>query len=314
MYRDTSLLTAAKTVLVFAALAAAGRADTFAIATGTNTTPGAAQSVNLSPDLIVDQTAASLSPTGQAVSPQFYGSDVLGSITGGTPQEYYTTSVLAGQNLNFQVSPTNPTSQPTELLLFDNNGNLVAIASGNGSDGVSSVIDYTVPGGGSGNWTEEVISPSSGSYSYDLRYTSPLTYTTDVLGAITNTADPNYYSISTNVGDNLDLYVRSTTPIDQNVELLLFDANGDLVAIASGNAPDGESSIIYYTIPGGDAGSWVAEVLDPTSSLYSYDLQVQGASGTGPVNPLAVPTPEPSFVVLLGISLLGLALARKSAR
>jgi PEP-CTERM motif len=314
MYRDTSLLTTAKTVLVFAALATAVRADTFAIATGTNTTSGTAQSVNLSPDLIVDQTPASLSPTGQAVSPQFYGSDVLGSITGGAPQEYYTTSVLAGQNLDFQVSPTNPASQPTELLLYDNNGNLVAIASGNGSDGVSSVIDYTVPGGGSGAWTEEVTSPIGGSYSYDLRYTSPLTYTTNVLGAINSTLDPNYYSISTNVGNNLDLYVRSTTPIDQNVELLLYDPNGNLVAIASGNAPDGESSIIEYNIPGGDAGNWVAEVLDPTSTLYSYDLQIQGASGTGPVNPLAAPTPEPSLVALLGISLVGMALARKSAR
>jgi hypothetical protein len=43
---------------------------------------------------------------------------------------------------------TVPAVQFPELLWFDNNGNLVAIAAGNAADGSSSVIDFTVPRGG----------------------------------------------------------------------------------------------------------------------------------------------------------------------
>jgi hypothetical protein len=250
--------------------------------------------------------------TAQPVSPQYYGSDVLGSITSGTPNEFFGVNVLAGQNLDFQVSSTTPASQPTELLLFDANGNLVAIAQGNASDGVSSIIDFTVPGGDSGVWDAEVTSPTSSSYNYDLRFTSPLSYTTDVRGSFPNATDSGFYSIGANAGDNLHFFVTSTSPAGQPVELLLYDANGNLVAIADGNASDGVSSIIDFTVPGGDAGNWTAEVADPTSALYKYDLEIQGASGTGPLNPLApIATPEPSLSVFLGVSLAGLAFFRR---
>ena len=306
-----SVFAAARTALVLAALAAA-RADTVTLATGTNTTIGTAQSISLAPDLIVNQIAPNYSlGTAQPVSPQYYGADVLGSITGGTPNEFFGVNVAVGQNLAFQVSSTTPASQPTELLLYDANQNLVAIATGNGGSG-SSIIDFTIPSGDAGVWDAQVTSPASGSYNYDLRFTSPLSYSTNVLGSFPDAADSGYYSFGANVGDNLHLFVSSTGPAGQPVELLLYDANGNLVAIAERNAGDGVSSIIDFTVPVGDAGNWTAEVADPGSTLYKYDLLLQGATGTGPVNPLApIATPEPSLSAFLGASLVGLAFFRR---
>ena len=43
-------------------------------------------------------------------------------------------------------------------------------------------------------------------------------------------------------------------------ELLLYDPNGNLVAVAAGNASDGRNSVIDFTVPDGDAGTWTIEV------------------------------------------------------
>ncbi len=304
---------ATSSALVFLALAAAARADVVTVANGTDTSLATAQPVSLAPDLVLNQIPPNYSyGTAQPVSPLFYGADVLGSIAAGTPQEFFGVNLAVGQNLAFQVSSTTPASQPTELLLYDPNGNLVAIAQGNAGDHVSSVIDFTVPGGDAGVWSTEVVGPSSNFYNYDLRYTSPLSYSTDVLGSFPNAADSGYYSISTNAGDNLQLTDTSTTPGSQPTELLLYDPNGNLVAIAQGNGSDGLSSVIDFTVPNADAGNWVVEASDPTSSLYHYDLNIQGATGSGPINPLArSAVPEPSSLVILGVALAGLAFLRR---
>lgn len=306
-----SFLAATRTALVLVALTAV-RADTVTLASGTNTTIGTAQSISLAPDLMLNQIPPNYTiGTAQLISPQYYGADVLGSITGGTPNEYYGVNVGVGQNLAFQVSSTTPAGQTTELLLYDPNGNLVAISSGNGSDG-SSIIDFTIPSGDAGVWDAQVTSPASGSYNYDLRFTSPLSYSTNVFGSFPNAADSGYYSFGANVGDNLNLMVGSTSPGGEPTELFLYDPNGNLVAVSEDNGPGGLSSVIDFTVPSGDAGNWTAEVADPGSTLYKYDFQLQGATGTGPVNPPApIATPEPSLSALLGASLVGLAFFRR---
>ena len=48
-----------------------------------------------------------------------------------------------------------------ELLLYDPNGNLVAIANGNGANGSDSVIDFTIPDGDGGAWTAQVTGSGS---------------------------------------------------------------------------------------------------------------------------------------------------------
>jgi hypothetical protein len=89
--------------------------------------------------------------------------------------DYYSVNANAGDNLHFATSTpaedTNDSNDPAdefqnnfypELLLYDQNGNLVAIANGNASDGRNSVIDFTVPDGGTGTWKIEVTaSPST---------------------------------------------------------------------------------------------------------------------------------------------------------
>jgi hypothetical protein len=85
--------------------------------------------------------------------------------------DFYAFSTNAGDNLALSVNSTNPLLSPTELFLYDQLGDLVAVAAGNGIDGFSSKIDFTIPAGSSGNW-EAAVSDSpgnpSGVFSYDL--------------------------------------------------------------------------------------------------------------------------------------------------
>src|SRR5271163_3468113 len=78
----------------------------------------------------------------------------------------------------------------------------------------------------------------------------------DAIGTI-NPAQPNeYFALNANVGSSIALQVNSINPTSKDVELLLYDPTGNLDAIADGNAPDGASSIIEYTVPDGDPGKW----------------------------------------------------------
>ena len=101
-----------------------------------------------------------------------------------------------------------------------------------------------------------------------------------------NTND--YYYVPANVGDQLAFSTSTPTsgpPEIQNgfyPELLLYDPNGNLVAVASGNASDGRNSIIDFTVPSGDAGQWGIEVTaspnTPNVTLDDYLLTVTGAT------------------------------------
>ena len=296
--------------------------DTFTTATGTDTTLATAQQISVTPDLIIHQIAPNfMLGTAQPVSPQYMASEVLGSIAATHTQEFFGFQATAGANLQLFVSAAHPATQFPELLLYDNNGNLVAIANGNAPDGSSSEIDFTIPSGASGNWSAEVIGspgapdPATNFFNYDLRLSGTvMTYTTDVLGALTDPNKPGFYSIATNSGDILQLFVSAAHPASQFPELLLYDNNGNLVAIANGNAPDASSSVIDFSIPSGASGNWTAEVAgspsvpNPNTNLFPYDLKIEGDTGTGRVNPLSTSAsvPEPSTIALVALSLAGL--------
>lgn len=126
----------------------------------------------------------------------------------------------------------------------------------------------------------------------------------------TDPTDLGFYSFSENVGDGLALSVSSLPSASQAAELALYDDNGNLVAVADGNEPDGLSSTIDYTVPIGEGGTWYADVEPGGSSLtpFKYDLTIQGPTGFGPINPLpSVGVPEPQAWMLLIAGLAGIA-------
>jgi hypothetical protein len=186
-------------------------ASTITVATGANTSLATAQLLS-EPDLIVHQSTPNYSlQTAQLVSPQYYAADALGAVTRATPQEFFSVTASAGQNINLQVASTGGVAQPTELLVYDPHGNLVAVAAGNGSNGLSSVIQIAVPNGDGGRWVTEVTSspngnPATDSFNYDLRVASPISYSTDVLGNLNNPNNAGFYAISPNSNPKTDLF------------------------------------------------------------------------------------------------------------
>jgi hypothetical protein len=272
------------------------------------------------------QNPSSFTTGGQMVSPQFFpylsssvpvnsNLAVLGALaaSGAASTNYFGFDETVGADISLFATATHPSGQGTELLLYDNNGNLVAIASGNAADALSSIIDYAVPSGGAGKWVA-AVAPSGGSpIDYRLELALPFTaiseFTTNVVG---NGEEKNgslgAYDVSANVGDRLSFDVHSTSPADSSTELLLYDNNGNLVAIASGNGADALSSIIDYTVPSGGGGDWQIDVAP--DGAYAYDLAIQGASGLGPVNPLGTPVPGPSTWVITFVGFAGLGLLR----
>ena len=80
--------------------------------------------------------------------------------------------------------------------------------------------------------------------------------------------DTDYYSINVDA-TGVTLHIATSTPAGgpQRVRQqplprtpALRDENGNLVAIASGNATDGRNSVMDFTIPDGDSGAWSVQV------------------------------------------------------
>ena len=133
-----------------------------------------AQAVALSPTLVLRQKRPNDTlATAQPVSPTHYAVDVRGTLTKRQPSAFFAFALVPGDVLHVSVGAKDPTKGFTELLLYDANGNLVAIANGNGGNLSDSVIDFTIPDGAGGTWTAEVLgSPSvdakKNHFAYDL--------------------------------------------------------------------------------------------------------------------------------------------------
>ena len=101
--------------------------------------------------------------------------------------------------------------------------------------------------------------------------------------------DDHYYSVLAKAGDHL--HFATSTPAGgpnefvNNLypELELYDPNGNLVAIAGGNASDKRNSVINFTVPTGEAGKWTIEILTSTNTSAptygEFGLVVKGATG-----------------------------------
>ena len=81
----------------------------------------------------------------------------------------YDVNANGGDDLTFDVHRTSPASTVTELVLVDPDGNVVADASGNGVDGLSFDLDFTVPDGDAGEWQIEVSPSASSSDGHAVR-------------------------------------------------------------------------------------------------------------------------------------------------
>jgi hypothetical protein len=323
--------------------------------TGTNTSQGAAQMLDLSDATnaplfgaaltafnaknsdTVRQNATSFTPGGQLVSPQFFpfggpsvpvNSNVaaVGHLTApGTAgaTNYFGFAEAAGGQIGVVGTATAPPNQGTELFLYDNASNLVALATGN-VDGLSSRIDFTVPDGSGGIWQAAITqgvdftSPIDYRLQFQMPYSALSPFTTNVIGSgQEKNGSLGAYDVNANAGDNLSFDVHATTPLT-GTELLLYDPNGNLVALASQNGSDGFSSIIDFFVSGGDAGEWQIVVApDPNVSVpqpYAYNLAIQGFSGLGPVNPSPVPEPSTWVMAFVGFAGLGLMGFRRAGR
>ena len=103
----------------------------------------------------------------------------------------------------------------------------------------------------------------------------------------------DFYSVNANAGDNL--HFATTTPAGGPLEfvnnfypeLLLYDPNGNLVAVAAGNAADGRNSVIDFTVPDGDAGTWTIEVTPSPNTDASDPGRVRPAGHRAPPEPLS---------------------------
>jgi hypothetical protein len=340
--------------------ASADAQQTFTLQTinsnGTNTSLGAAQMLDLSDATnaplfgaaltafnaknsdTVRQNATSFTPGGQLVSPQFFpfggpsvpvnsNVAVVGHLTApGTAGaiNYFGFAETAGGQIGLSGKATQPPNQGAALLLYDNIGDLVALASGNAPDGRSSQIDFTVPTGTDGTWqaaiTQGVSTTLPINYLLQLQmpYSALSQFTTNVIGSgQEKNGSLGAYDVNANAGDNLSFDVHATTPLT-GTELLLSDPNGNLVAVAAQNGSDGFSSIIDFTVPIGDAGEWQIQVAPDANASpphpYAYDLAIQGFTGLGPVNPSPVPEPSTWVMAFVGFAGLGLMGFRRAGR
>jgi hypothetical protein len=235
---------------------------------------------------MLKQAASNTKPGNpQPISPTYGAADVQGAITAAHPVAFDTRFGTTGQAVNMTVTPAN--TQVTALILFDPFGNLVAIAAGNGSDGRSTVITFTIPQGEAGTWSIEVATAGQSSaddFDYTLHVFRPIAYIVDTLGDDKSKTGPRLYAIAAHANDQRVINLSPGNPALETTRLLLDDPAANLVAIASGNAPDGASTLINFTAH--RAETWVAAVDAPKSrENVDDDLRVQGATGAGSVVP-----------------------------
>jgi hypothetical protein len=283
---------AASVLLFLCLLPGFAAAGTFVDSDNGNFSAGTSQPIGQTPMLLLYQNAKNTSlAQAQPVSPQYQASEVLGSLDPSHTTPTYAFNVNAGSSIDVYVTAQDPATQFTELLLYDNNGNLVAIAAGNEPDGSSSVIQYTVPSGDAGAWTVEVVNAmgeSAPGFNYSLRLLSPIVYRTVVRGSLKSGLGGLFYAVAVEGSDSLHFNLSAGSPGTKKPELLLYDNNRNLVAVAAGNASDGSSCTIDFTVPANSAGTWYVEVTRANAAQdnFAYGLVIQGATGVGPLNPI----------------------------
>ncbi len=269
-----------------------------------------------------NNTPATAQPLdGSAVT--FVGQDnrmaVLGAIANASDNaDCYSFQLQAGESATVVASALN--SKVVRFALEDDQGNVLGFSQG-GTASISAVLNnFVAPSNG----TYFVLVSGAIGVQYNLVVTRGADFSTapnntlatpqdltatelsgngklgGVLGYLTNPSGgigTDFYSVQTNIGDNL--HFATSTPVGAlngfYPELLLYDPNGNLVAVAAGNASDGRNSVIDFTVPDGDSGSWTIEVTPSpntqTPTQGEFGLLVTGA--TGALSPFVVTASNP---------------------
>ena len=218
------------------------------------------------------------------------------------PADFYRLFLYQGQTASFLV--TSLQAGASQLRLEDGVGNILALGLGGFQNVTQAVINFTatysgyyyVVATGDSGVRYSLVASLDAAFELKPAASTSLSGLTSIYGtlvALTNTMDEATFTVPANVGDNL--HFATATPASGPVELenmlypelLLFDSNGDLVAVAAGNAGDGRNSVIDFTVPSGYAGSWSIEVTSspntPNPTAGDFVLTATGATG----NPLA---------------------------
>ena len=182
--------------------------------------------------------------------------------------------------------PDNSQGLNEQDLAYDGIDNLLIVSDANGSDGAGN------------NFLDEY---NASTFAFVQRVDPPYTYAASGLaGDGLGGSNVDWYSFNVNAGDNLVL--TTTTPggaagsglqFSNNLQptLDLYDASGNLVATATGNASDGINDIIDWTAL--TSGSYrVSIVGSSNTNLGEYTISVQGA--TGGLSPFQVTSTNPA--------------------
>ena len=161
------------------------------------------------------------------------------------------------------------------------------------------IVSDTSGGDGAGNNFLDEYDPNT--LGFLQRIAPPYTYAAsglagDGLGGVST----DWYQFNVNAGDNL--VITTTTPggstasglqfiNDLDPTLNLYDASGNLVATATGNAADGRNDVIDWTAL--TPGSYRVQILGASkTNLGEYTIGIQGATG-GPA-PFTVTATNPA--------------------
>jgi hypothetical protein len=205
-------------------------------------------------------------------------------------------SLAAGQATTIALRGT---SSPAHVTLYNGVGTAVALGALVGGDIDEAIEGFVAPSSG----TYYVVITGAASATYGLVVTRGADFgrhgtdfasaqrlegTAVVLGGLpTSTQSGDWYQFEVNAGDNLVL--TTTTPGGTSATglepvnglaptLNLYDAGGNLVAEATGNAGDGRNDVIDWTAL--SSGSYRAQVASAAPGGFGeYTLAVQGATG-----------------------------------
>ncbi len=226
------------------------------------------------------------------------GQTIIGTIDAPGDTDWYGVNVVAGQTYQFSLTPSGatPIADPY-LTLWNGQGNFITL--NDDFDGLNSFIEYTALQTGRVFISAEVFDLFLDTGTYALSLTTPFSAPMDVAGDPSTTAtlsegqiiqgiidepgDLDWYAVDLTAGVfyQFALVRGETNPMDDPF-LVLYDANGEVLAFDDDSAGDRDSLIQFTAITSGRAYiSAEAYDLDTDSGTYIIAMDSSAATITG---------------------------------